>query len=94
MVFSDGSAMGKSVGPGGCGAVLVYLTSLMIDSRWYIYSYYAENGDCEVKDIVLAFTKALVSHQVSGIVNDCCYIFTHSESAIDIFSNQNDINRW
>ena len=42
---------------------------------------------------VWALTEALKYYQKSGIVNDC-YIFSDCESAIDIFVNQNDIQKW
>ena len=57
-------------------------------------SNFTENVECEVEGLILAMSEALRYYQESGIKNDCCYIFTDCESAIDVFINQKDVAKW
>ena len=94
LVFSDGSAMGKSFGPGGCGVVLVppYQEDVKVSSKYV--GAFTENVECEVEGVVLALTEALNYYREAGIESDSCYVFSDCESAIDILVNQNDIQKW
>ena len=94
LVFSDGSAMGKSFGHGGCGVVVVPPDQGDVKVSSKFVGKMTENVECEVEGIVLALVEALRFYKESGIKNDCCYIFSDCESAIDIFVNQNDVQKW
>ena len=91
LVFSDGSAMGSSIGCGGCGVVLVPPKGEELKITSKFVSNFTENVECEVEGLILAMMEALSYYQRSGKKNDCCYIFTDCESAIDVFVNQKDV---
>ena len=94
LVFTDGSAMGQSFGHGGCGVVIVPPEQGEVKVFSKFVGKLTENVECEVEGIVLALVEALRFYKESGIVNDCLYIFSDCESAIDIFVNQNDVQKW
>ena len=93
LVFTDGSAMEKSIGKGGCGAVVVPPEGEVRVSSKFV-SNFTENVECEVEGLVLALSEAVKYYQESGQQNDCCYIFTDCKSAIDILVFQKDVVRW
>ncbi len=93
LVFSDGSVMGNTVGNGGCGVVVVPPDLNKITSSKFV-SKFTENVECEVEGVVLALSEALNYCKGSDIKDNICYIFTDCESAIDIFCNQNDLQKW
>ena len=94
LVFSDGSAMGTSIGCGGCGIVIVPPNGAELKIVSKLVSNFTENVECEVEGLVLALSEVLKYYQDSGTKNDCCYIFTDCESAIDVFVNQKDVVKW
>ena len=94
LVFSDGSAMGQSIGHGGCGVVLVPPGEAGVRVTSMFVSRYTENVECEVEGIILALEQALKYYLESGKRSDRCYVFTDCESAIDIFVNQNNVLKW
>ena len=55
---------------------------------------FTENVECEVEGVVLALSEALKYYRRTEISNSICYIFTDCESAIDIFVNQRDLQKW
>ena len=85
--------MGKVIGKGGCGVVVVKPNSENIIKTKFV-SRFTENVECEVEGVVLALSEALMYYQESGVRNNICYIFTDCESAIDIFVNQQDLLKW
>ena len=94
LVFSDGSAMGRSIGLGGCGAVLVPPDGAEVRVTSKFVSQLTENVECEVEGVILALSEALTYYEETGKQNDNCYIFTDCESAIDILVKQNDVVKW
>ena len=93
LIFTDGSAMEKSIGKGGCGAVVVPPEGEVQACSKFV-SNFTENVECEVEGLVLALAEAVKYYNEKGKQNDCCYIFTDCESAIDILVYQNDVVRW
>ena len=63
--------MGKSIGKGGCGAVVVPPDG-EVQSFSKFVSNFTENVECEVEGLVLALTEAVKYFQVIGKQNDCC----------------------
>ena len=93
LVFSDGSVMGNTIGQGGCGVVVVPPDLTEITTSKFV-SRFTENVECEVEGVVLALSEALNYCKGSDIRDNICYIFTDCESAIDIFCNQHDLQKW
>ena len=86
--------MGESFGHGGCGVVVVPPDQNEVKVTSKFVSRFTENVECEVEGVALALAEALRFYQESGTRNDCCYIFSDCESAIDIFVNQSDVQKW
>ena len=94
LVFSDGSAMGTSIGCGGCGVVLVPPNGAELRIKSKFVSNLTENVECEVEGVILAMSEALEYYKKTETKSDCCYVFTDCESAIDVFVNQKDVVKW
>ena len=93
IVYCDGSVLERPNGNGGCGSIITHEGYQLKRSQSESTGRLTDSVSCEVEGIKLGLQQALRFHEEFQPTSDKCFILSDCESAIQIVSNQVDIQK-